>query len=213
MAVRGRTDNGAVNEAPVVISRLALAVAVGLAAGALTLWSVLRLPFALTPLSNAAAPWVLVAFVVALTARWKSEAALLAIVTFVALVVGFYVAEHLRGWPVDRHQVVFWTQTSVIAGPVVGLAAGWLRHAGRTAGALGAGVLGGLLTGEAVHGLTALKFSSPAHFWEAQFVLGVALAVGLTLWRTRWSSIPAVAVSLAACCAVTVGTVIAFGLQ
>jgi hypothetical protein len=182
-------------------ARLALAAAVGLAVGAATEWSVLHLPFSLEPLSNTAAPWVLVAFAVALTARWMGESLVLAVVTLVALILGFYVAEALRGWAVSRHQVEFWCVTSVVAGPLVGLAAGWLRHAGRTAGALGAGVLGGLLAGGAVWGLTGLRFSSPADHWHVQFVLGVGLAVGLTLWRSRRSlrgSVSALAVSLAA---------------
>jgi hypothetical protein len=165
--------------------RLTLAAAVGLAVGALTLWSVLHLPFSLEPLSNTAAPWVLVAFAMALTARGVGESLMLAVVTLLALVLGFYVAEAIRGWPVSRHQIEFWSATSVLVGPLVGLAAGWLRHAGRWAGALGAGVLGGLLAGEAVYGLIALRFSSPADYWRVQFVLGAGLAVGLPLWGSR----------------------------
>jgi hypothetical protein len=194
-------------------ARLTLAAAVGLAGGAATEWSVLHLPFALEPLSNTAAPWVLVAFGVALTARWMSESLVLAVVTLVALVLGFYVAEALRGWTVSRHQVEFWSVTSVVVGPLVGLAAGWLRHAGDTAGAVGAGGLGGLLAGEAVHGLAALRFSSPADYWHAQFVLGVGLAIGLPLWRSRrrrLGSVPALAASVTACAMVGLGTLAAY---
>jgi Family of unknown function (DUF6518) len=194
-------------------ARLTLAAAVGLAAGAATEWSVLRLPFSLEPLSNTAAPWVLVAFAVALTARWMGESLVLAVATLVALVLGFYVAEALRGWPVSRHQVEFWSVTSVIVGPLVGVAAGCFQYAGRTAGALGAGALGGLLTGEAVHGLTALRFSSPADYWHAQLVLGVGLAIGLTLWRSRrlrLGSVHALAASVTACTVVGLGTLAAY---
>jgi hypothetical protein len=194
-------------------ARLILAAAVGLAAGAVTEWSVPHLPFSLEPLSNTAAPWILVAFAVALTARWMGESLVLAVLSLVALVVGFYVAEALRGWGVSRHQIEFWSLTSVVVGPLIGLAAGWFRHAGRVAGALGAGVLGGLLVGEAVHGLTALKLSSPADYWDVQFVLGVGLTVGLTLWRSRgrWlGSVPALAVSAAACTVVGLGTLVAY---
>lgn len=193
--------------------RLTLAAAVGLAVGALTLWSVLHLPFSLEPLSNTAAPWVLVAFAVALTGRGVGESLVLAIVTLLALVLGFYVAEAIRGWPVSRHQIEFWSATSVLVGPLVGFAAGWLRHAGRRAGALGAGILGGLLAGEAVYGLVALKFSSPAGYWYVQFVLGAGLAVGLPLWgsRHRWrASVSAVTVSVAASAVVGLGTIAAY---
>jgi hypothetical protein len=198
-----------------VVARLTLAAAVGLAAGALTLWSVPHLPFSLEPLGNSAAPWLIVAFAVALTARRKAESLLLAVVALIALIVGFYVAEAVRGWPVSRHQVVFWALASVVAGPLLGLAASWFRHADRTAGALGAGLLGGMLAGEAVYGLTQLELSSPAGYWDVQFVVGIALVVTLTLWRSRrhlLGSIPALAASLAACAGVGLATLAAYQL-
>lgn len=182
---------------------------IGLAGGALTEWSVLHLSFSLEPLSNTAAPWVIVAFAVALTARRTGESVVLAVVTLIALVLGFYVAEAMRGWGVSRHQVVFWSVAGVVVGPLVGLAAGWMRHAGRTMGAVGAGVIGGLLAGEAVYGLRELKITTAADYWHVQFALGVALAVGLTLWRSRrhlLGSAPALAASLAACTVVGLGT-------
>jgi hypothetical protein len=190
-------------------ARLTLAAGVGLAVGAATEWSVPHLPFFLEPLGNTAAPWILVAGAVALTAQRIGESLMLAVITLVALVLGFYVAEAYRGWPVSRHQVEFWSAASVVVGPLVGLAAAWLRHARHTTAALGAGVLGGLLAGEAVYGLTKLKFSSPAHYWHVQLTLGVGLAVGLTLWRSRrhlLSSLPSLAVSLATCTMVGLGT-------
>jgi hypothetical protein len=193
--------------------RLSVAVMVGLAVGAATQWSTLHLPFTLEPLSNSAAPWVLVAFVVALSARSLGESVILAVMSLIGLVMGFYLAEALRGWPVSRHQVAFWIVTGVVMGPLIGLAAGWLRHAGREAGALGAGILGGLFVGEAVHGLTSLELSTPARYWDAQIVLGVALAFGLTLWRFRGHGIGRVrglALSAGVCAVVGLGTLVAY---
>jgi hypothetical protein len=166
-------------------------------------------------LGNTAAPWVLVAFAVAVTARRIREALLLAMATLIALVLGFYVAESVRGWPVSRHQVVFWLAASLAAGPLIGLAAGWFRHGRRTLGALGAGVLGGVLVGEAGYGLTELKFSSPHGYWHVQLILGVGLAIGLTLWRSRQHlrrSAPALAASLAAGTVVGLGTLATYHL-
>jgi Family of unknown function (DUF6518) len=196
-----------------IVARLVLAATVGFAAGALTEWSVPHLSFTLEPLSNAAAPWVLLAFAVALTARRMEEALLLAVVTFLALVLGFYVAEAIRGWPVSRHQVVFWFVASFIAGPLVGLAAEWLRRGGRVAGGIGAGIVGGILIGEAVHFLRQPWFLSPHRFWHVQLALGIGLAVGLTLWRSRrdlLGSVPALAASLAACAVIGVATFAAY---
>jgi hypothetical protein len=62
-------------------ARLTLAIVIGLAAGAATEWSVPHLPFSLEPLGNTAAPWVLVAVAVALTARRMDESLMLAVVT------------------------------------------------------------------------------------------------------------------------------------
>jgi hypothetical protein len=208
-AVGFRSNPSLVSVVSMMAARLILATGIGLAAGAATEWSVLHLPLSLAPLANSAAPWILVAFALALTARRMGESLMLAVVTLLALVLGFYVAEAYRGWPVSRHQVEFWAAAGVAVGPLVGLAAGWLRRSGRTAGALGAGVLGGLVAGEALYGLTQLRLSSPAEYWHVQFVLGVGLAVGLTLWRSRrhlLGSVPALAVSLAACTTVGLAT-------
>jgi hypothetical protein len=194
------------------LGRPALATAIGLVAGAATEWSAPHLPFSLEPLANSAAPWILIAFAVALTARRIGESMALAVITLLALVVGFYMGQAHRGWSVDLHQVGLWTAASVAIGPLIGLAAGWLRHAGRTAGALGAGLLGGLVSGEAVYGLTELKYSS-AQYWHVQFVIGLGLAFGLTLWRSRRqlrSIVPVLVVSLAACTTVGLATLVIY---
>jgi ethanolamine transporter EutH len=193
--------------------RIALAISIGVVVGAVTEWSALHLPFSLEPLANSAAPWIIVAFVVALTARRIAEALMLAVVTLLALVSGFYAVQAYRGWSVPHPQVELWLAASVAIGPLVGLAAGWLRHAGRTAGALGAGVIGGLVAGEAIYGLTVLRFSSSSNYWHVQFVIGVAIAVGLSLWRSRrhmLGSFPTVAVSLAACATVGLATLVVY---
>jgi hypothetical protein len=194
-------------------ARLTLALVVGWVVGAATEWSVPHLPFSLEPLGNTAAPWILVACAMALTARRIGESLLLAVVTLVALVLGFYVAEALRGWPVSRHQVEFWFAASVAIGPLVGLATAWLRSAKRATAALGAGIVGGLLAGEAVYGITKLKFSSPAHYWYVQLALGVGAAVWLTLWPSRrhlLGGLPSLAVSLGACSVVGLITVVVY---
>jgi hypothetical protein len=77
-------------------TRLILAIATGLIIGALTEWSVPHLPFSLEPLGNSAAPWILVTFAVALTSRRTAESLILAVITLLALVSGFYVIEAWR---------------------------------------------------------------------------------------------------------------------
>jgi hypothetical protein len=162
-------------------------------------WSVPHLPASLEPLSNSAAPWVIVACLIALTAHRIGESVMLSVISLLFLVMGFYVAQAHRGWAVSLKQVAFWTVASVALGPLVGLAASWLRRAVPIGAALGAGVLGGLLAGEAVHGLTSLRFSTPARYWEVQFALGVVLAIGLTLWRSRRRLLGSLALATATC--------------
>jgi hypothetical protein len=170
------------------VVRLSVAVGGGAFVGAVTEWSVLHVPFALLPLSNSAAPWILFASVVALTARCVRESLVLAILTLLALIAGFYLAQTTRGWTLSAHQLAFWCATTVIVGPLIGVAVGWVRHATHARRAVGGGVLGGLLAGEAVHGLQQPAFLSPHEYWQAQLAIGVALTLVLTVSRLvgRW---------------------------
>jgi hypothetical protein len=164
-------------------------------------------------LGNSAAPWLIVAFGIALTTRRFVESLALAVVTLITLVMGFYVAQDIRGWAVSRHQVVLWTAASCVAGPLVGIAAAWLRRTPRTRAAIGAGVLGGLLAGEAVYGLRVLRFSTPSRYWHMQLIVGIAVAVVLPLWRSRrrlLGSLPPLAASLATCAVVGLATLVAY---
>jgi hypothetical protein len=195
--------------------RISLAVIVGLAAGALTEALVLRVSFSLVPLTDTAAPWVLVAFALALTGRRRGEALILAVAALLALVLGFYLAQATRGWEVSRHQVGFWFLACFVAGPLVGLAADWSRRGGAIAGAIGAGIVGGVLVGEAVHGIRDFTYSSPHAYWRVQLVLGLALAVGPPLWRCRrhlLGSLPSLAAALSTCAAIGLATLIAYQL-
>jgi hypothetical protein len=198
---------------PGTATRLVLAVVVGLAVGAWTEWEVLRISFALLPLTNTAAPWVLAAFLVGLSARRVEEAVLLAVVTLLALVVGFYIAQATRGWEVSHHQLAFWLIASFVAGPLVGLAAGWLRHGSTVLAAVGAGIVGGIFVGEAAYGIRKLTYSSPHTYWRVQIALGVVIAIGLPLWRRRrelTSVAPALAASLATCAGIGAATLAAY---
>jgi type III secretory pathway component EscT len=109
------------------------------------------LPFELTPLSNAASPWILFAFAAALIARQIRHAVVLSITAQITLVTGFYAAQATRGWPVDGHQIASWCVTTIVVGPLIGLAAGWLRYASDARSAVGA-VLSATLTLRCVRG-------------------------------------------------------------
>jgi hypothetical protein len=184
--------------------RVALAAAVGLLAGAITEALVLRVSFSLVPLTNTAAPWVLVAFLVALAARRLDEAIALSVVALLGLVFGFYLAQATRGWEVSGHQV---------AGPLVGWAADRLRRGAPLAGGIGAGIVGGILVGEAVHGIRDLTYSSPHTYWRVQLILGIVLTLAPTLWRARRDpglAAPALAAALLTCAVIGFATLLAY---
>lgn len=192
-------------------ARLGVGVGAGLLIGAVSEWLVLRVPFAFLPLSNSAAPWIMVAFLAALGARSVRGSLGVAVMVLVAAIVGFYAAQATRGWEVSGHQLAFWCTVAVVAGPVIGLAAGCMRHAANVWGALGAGVLGGLLVGEAVHGLGQPAFLSPHDYWRVQLGVGVALALVLTVCTSRESwprRLPLLITSLAACASAAVATAV-----
>jgi hypothetical protein len=190
-----------------------VAIVVGLAAGAVTEALVLRVSFSLVPLTNTAAPWVLIAFAVALTGRRLDEAIALSVLALLGLVFGFYLAQATRGWAVSGHQVGFWFLAGFVAGPLVGWAADRLHRGGPIAGGIGAGVVGGILVGEAVHGIRDLTYSSPHAYWRVQLALGVAVAIVPPLWRARrdpLGAFPALAAALVACAVIGLATLLAY---
>lgn len=131
-------------------------------------------------------------------ARTLIESLLLAVTTLTCLVLGFYLMQNHRGWAVSNHQVALWIGASFVAGPLIGLAARWTRRGARLLTALAAGIVGGIIVGEAVHGLIQLRFSTPTSYWRAQLTVGVLFTLGLTVWRTRWRLdrlVPALAVA------------------
>jgi hypothetical protein len=157
----------------------------GLALGAATERAQRLLPWSTSSLANSAGSWVVVTFLVALTARNVYEAAVRGAVTLVGLVGGFYLAAELSGIASDPRVVLFWMIAGVAFGPLVGAAAGAVRRGRPLGAALGAGTLGGLLVGEAFYGLHYDTATTSATYWGVQLALGVTFAVGLAWWRSR----------------------------
>jgi hypothetical protein len=159
--------------------------AVGLVVGAATERAQSLLPWSTSALANSAGSWVVVAFLVALTARNLPEAAARGTVSLVGLVAGFYMAQSFRGIAVSPHTIVFWTAAAAAVGPLVGVAAGAVRRGRPITAALGAGILGGLLIGESLYGLHYIASSTSSGYWHVQLVVGVGAASALAWWRSR----------------------------
>ncbi len=131
--------------------RWALAIAVGLAVGAVTSGAQTLLGgSALAGLANAVSPWVVAPFLLGATGSGRRSAAALGVLTCVAEVAGYYVTAALRGFGVGWAPVLLWVAAGLVAGIVFGLAGhSWRTTVGRERG-LGAALLVAVWACEAV---------------------------------------------------------------
>jgi len=173
----------------------AAALAIGLAAGAGTQW----FPSEVIPASTSGGPWVLVSFLVALTAAGVASATARGLACMVGLAVGYYGVAALHGFPVSSSTASFWIPVALLIGPLTGLAAGWIRSGPPLLAQIAAGGVPGVLIGEGI----------AAHH-NLETLAGVGLAAALLAWQVRRSASQtpsagaaarAVAVALAACLA------------
>ena len=166
------------------LARWLAALAFAFAAGVGLSYGQTYAPDGLAPLFNSAAPVVLVAGLASLGARRWLGAASLGALSAPALVAGYYVASHLRGFAGSARNIAMWGAAGVVFGAAMGLAwwllrtpaSPWLRAAG-------ASVLPGIAIGEAWHGLTRIADSTPAAYWWTQAIVGAAMLLLLASWK------------------------------
>ena len=182
-----------------------LVLAVALALGALTDLGQAWLPASSASLANSGASWAAVAFVLALLATGPGRAALWGLLGLAGLVGGYYLAAISRHVPESPASIRFWMLAAVIIGPLLGVAASWVRRGSPVAAALGAGAAAGLLGGESVYGLTVIAGSTSSRYWAIQLAVAVVLLVALDTWRVREGA----AVVLSVVTAATVGALTA----
>lgn len=161
----------------------AVAIAGGLVVGGITSFGQL-LPGTLNWLANSVAGW---SIPMILLVAWARGGVLRSAITgglvFVAMSQGYALVSTLRGYP---DQGIRWALIGLVAGPVLGAATALLRHESRRIVAIAAGVLGGVILGDAVHGFVAI----PAGWGSWVIVASGALAflvvtavVLLRAWR------------------------------
>lgn len=170
------------------------ALVMGLALGAVTEW----FPADVIAASTTGGPWVLVSFLVALTAAGIASATARGLACMAGLAIGYYAAGTFHTLPPSSDMARFWIPVALLIGPLTGLAAGWIRSGPPQLAQIAAGGIPGVLIGEsiAVHHLL-------------EMLVGVAMMAGLLAWQTRRSAAQApaaraaagVAVALAACVA------------
>ena len=166
------------------VARAALAVAVGLAVGALTSIGQAYLEGPLNAFVNSASAWLFASFAVGTAMRTRRGAAVAGLVVCLCQLVGYYATAQARGYPVSHSLLVFWTACAVVGGPVFG-AAGKLWHSGPFRG-LGAGVLSATFLAEGLWVyLHELHYRATAALW-----LGIGAAIAAVLLRPprelRW---------------------------
>jgi hypothetical protein len=176
---------------PSVQRQLAVAGAValiGLLLGVLTAYSQGWLPDQVNSFANSSGSWALAAFALAFLAHNPWRAALFGVLALAMLLAGYVLGNNLRGYPTGTSTTIFWGLAAALAGPVLGLAAYWVRYRTPALAAIGAGMMSGVLVGEGIYGLTALNssdgYSHPGYWWS-EIVVGVVLLLGLGAVRFR----------------------------
>jgi len=172
--------------------------AIALVLGGLTAYAQQWLPEQLGSLANSAGPWVLIAFLLALLANRPVLAALAGAAALFMLLAGYVIAANIRGYESSTALLVFWGTAAVLVGPFVGLAAYWSRSGGPGLVACGAGLIGGLLIGEAVYGLVVIGDTTHPPYWWGQLAAGLFVLGGVASARRLEGRVVLVALAVTA---------------
>jgi hypothetical protein len=173
---------------------------VGLLVGGITAFGQGWIGDSLGSAVNSAGPWSVAAFVVARPLRTWFGGAASAAATLAMCEVGYVIANDIRGVPSANSTVVFWLMAAVLAGPPLGVAGVWSRHAAPLRAAAGFGVICGVLIGEGSYGLARLTGSTDSRYWLGEIAIGVVI-LGVVLSRTRRVHAALAGSGVAAACA------------
>ncbi len=166
------------------------ALVIGLAIGAITEW----FPSDVIAASTTGGPWVLVSFLVALTAAGIGSATARGLACMAGMAIGYYAVGTFHTIPPSSDMARFWVPVALLIGPLTGLAAGWIRSGPPLLAQIAAGGIPGVLIGESI-----------AVHHQLEMLVGVAVMAGLLAWQTRrsapQSSAAQAVVAVAACLA------------
>jgi hypothetical protein len=171
--------------------RVLIVVGASLVVGALTRLGELVLPDAVESAANSTAPWALATFaMVALAGLGIRGSVLLGAASFVAMDLAFYAAFVVTGAYYPRSFLLFWVIVALVAGPLVGLVAAWLRRAGiRRAIAIGS--IPAIFFGEGAY--IAIRLPDDGRVYPALLVVAGAVILCMLLLRMRPRHVEAVA--------------------
>jgi hypothetical protein len=165
--------------------RATLVGVLGLTFGVATAYAQAWLPHEVGSLANSVGSWALLAFLLAFLGTTPRAAALFGLVALVMLIAGYVLGASVRGDPSSSSLMAFWGLASLVAGPVLGLAAYWVRTDRGHLGAAGIGVMSGILIGEGVYGLSTIADTTYPPYWRGQIIVGVVMLGYVAARRLR----------------------------
>jgi hypothetical protein len=187
----------------------AVVVILAFAIGALTAYAQGWLPEQLGSLANSSGSWALVACALSLMATTSWLAAAYGVASLLALLAGYVLGAEVQGFASSTGLVVFWGIAALLAGPLLGVSAHWVRTNRGSKAAVGGGAVSGVLIGEGCYALGAIADTTYPPYWWGQVLVGLALLL-LVAWR-RLTGLPAVALSVAVAVFVAGAFVVVYG--
>lgn len=163
--------------------RAVLVVVASLLLGAATSWLQGVLPDALASFANSSSGWTaLTAALVAAARPPLGAGAVLGVLSFVSLVLGYTGASELRGLTYDP---TLWGGIGLLAGPFVGASAAAVVGRRPVLAAVGTGALAGVLIADGIYGLTVVAASTSPVYWTGCLVVGALIVIAaVARWRT-----------------------------
>ena len=196
-------ERSAPTDRPSAVNVVLVGLAAGLVVGALTSPLQGWLADSASSLANSAGTWSLVAFLVAGRSPTAVVGALVGAVTLAMCELGYVLATEVRGGSSATSTVAFWIAAAVLAGPPLGVAALWSRASHPLRRGAGFGVIGGVLFGEGIYGLTKISDTTDWRYWSAE----IAVAAGIVGWvalRNRSGRVIGSCIAVATAAAVVV---------
>jgi hypothetical protein len=185
---------------PRAIRAVAVTVAIALAAGVITPFAQQYLPEWVNSLANASGSWTMIGLLAVYLSRARGVfAAALGITALLLLNEAYSAVSTARGHFYAGGFSSQWTYIAIAAGPIVGLAASWLRSSKPLFVAMAVAAPSAVLIGEGIYGLTVVADTTSPVYWCLQIAGGVAFVaiVAVRMLRSREYIVLAGALTLA----------------
>jgi hypothetical protein len=152
------------------------------ALGVLTAFAQGWLPQRMGSLANSSGSWALVAFPLSLLATSGVLSAVLGSAALLMLLAGYVLGAHTQGYASSTATVLFWVAGALVAGPLLGLGAYWVKTGRDMLAAAGVGAMSGVLVGEGCYGLTTVAGTTYPPYWWGEITVGLLLVL-IVAWQ------------------------------